>query len=214
MTHESMTIHKALAELKILDSRITDAMSSGGTFVKNKKHSADNIDGKSLDKVESAIRGKYDKITSLIARRKAIKKAVALSNAKTIVTVCGKEFTVAEAIEYKNSGILFEELLRNQMTKELNKADQTATMFNEDQLPDRCDNFIQSLYGSKDAKSNGAAALADRERFLEQNTLDVYDPLDVRKKVEELDEYISNFKAEVDAALSVSNALTVIEIEY
>jgi hypothetical protein len=53
-----------------------------------------------------------------------------------------------------------------------------------------------------------------RKTYIENNTYDLIDPLDVAKIMEALDAEINEFNAEVDAALSVSNALTVIEFEY
>ena len=53
-----------------------------------------------------------------------------------------------------------------------------------------------------------------RQTYIENNTYDLIDPLDITKVMEALDAEINEFNAEVDAALSVSNALTVIEFEY
>lgn len=44
MTKETMTVHKALAELKILDARIFNA-TSGKTFVASKKVSDKKVGG-------------------------------------------------------------------------------------------------------------------------------------------------------------------------
>lgn len=215
MTHETMTVHKALAELKILDSRIkSEIVLRNAPFVTTKKHSADKINGKTLQEVQEGIAARYNKIRDLIARRKAIKQAVALSNAQTTVEINGVTYTVSEAIEYKNTGIENEEMLLKVMKSDLDKAMVAVTDFNDVQLPTRTDNFIESLYGNKEIKVNGEAAIADREKFIEQNTMEVYDPINITDKVTALDDYISSFKAEVDAALSVSNALTVIEINY
>ena len=50
--------------------------------------------------------------------------------------------------------------------------------------------------------------------FKKNNEYTLIDPLKVADKMNALEEKISAFKAEVDAALSVSNATTTIEIEY
>ena len=49
-----------------------------------------------------------------------------------------------------------------------------------------------------------------RKTYIENNTYDLVDPLDVTQIMETLDAEINEFNAEVDAALSVSNALTFI----
>lgn len=91
---EKMTVHKALAELKLLDERIRKAISEGIYCIAN-KHSNDKIGGVLLDDYIKIMQGGYDKATDLISRRKAIKRAVVLSNAVTKVTVAGVEYTVA-----------------------------------------------------------------------------------------------------------------------
>lgn len=52
MTTETMTVHKALAELKVLDSRIGDAILSGD-FVITKKNNQDTVKGKTVEQFKS-----------------------------------------------------------------------------------------------------------------------------------------------------------------
>ena len=68
----------------------------------------------------------------------------------------------------------------------------------------------------KDAKMtvDSDAMKALRKTYIENNTYDLIDPLNVTKLIEDLSNEVDNFNIEVDAALSVSNAVTVIEIEY
>jgi hypothetical protein len=58
------------------------------------------------------------------------------------------------------------------------------------------------------------AMKALRKDYIANNTYDLIDPLGVAKLMEELTDEINEFETEVDAALSVSNAVTVIEFEY
>ena len=97
-TKEQMTVHKALAELKIIDSRIENAI-SGGTYVVANKHSNTKIHGVTIDEFKTQMKSDFQKVTDLIARRNAIKRAVVASNATTKVKVGNVEYTVAEAIE-------------------------------------------------------------------------------------------------------------------
>ena len=53
-----------------------------------------------------------------------------------------------------------------------------------------------------------------REDFITAQTIELVDPLNIRKAIAALEEQISTFLVEVDAALSVSNAITEIEIAY
>lgn len=100
MTTETMTIHKALCELKTLDSRIKKAI-EGSVFVFANKHSNAKVSGKTISAYSDEVKSAYQSACDLIARRDAIKRAVTLSNATTKVTIGGQEYTIAEAIEMK-----------------------------------------------------------------------------------------------------------------
>lgn len=114
MTTEKMTIHKALAELKTMDARIAKAIHET-PYVLAVKHSAEKINGMTVDNFKDKMRSGYQKATNLIARRDAMKRAVVLSNATTKVKIGDNEYTVAEAIEMKNHGMEFKSDLLRQM---------------------------------------------------------------------------------------------------
>ena len=213
MTTETMTIHKGLAELKILDGRIKKEIQNGSYCAAN-KHSNDKINGIPIEDFKKAVQGTYDKITDLINRRKAIKKAIVLSNAKTTVKIADVEYTVAEAIEMKNHGIEFESLLINAMDKQYQQAQAEVNRQNGNNLEERADQYVTAIYGQKEGKTNSADIDKVRKDFLEANSYEIVDPINVSEKVEALREKIDAFMAEVDSALSVSNALTEITIEY
>lgn len=212
-TVETMTIHKGLAELKILDGRIKKEIQNGLYCAAN-KHSNDKINGIPIDDFKKAVQGTYDKVTDLINRRKAIKKAVVLSNAKTTVKIADVEYTVAEAIEMKNHGIEFESLLINAMDNQYKMAQAEVNRQNGNNLEARADQYVTAIYGQKESKTNSADIDKVRKDFLEANSYEIVDPINVPEKVEALREKIDAFMAEVDSALSVSNALTEITIEY
>lgn len=94
MTTEKMTIYKALAELKIIDSRIEKAITNG-TFCLANKHSDEKEKGVPLKECERSMQGDYDKSTDLINSRNAIKRAVVLSNAVTTANVGSDTYTIA-----------------------------------------------------------------------------------------------------------------------
>lgn len=213
MTTETMTVHKALAELKLLDSRIEKAIADGVYCVAN-KHSNDKIVGVPLDDYIKIMQGGYDKATDLINRRKAIKRAVVLSNAVTKVSVSGNEYTVAEAIEMKNHGVEFEKLLMNTMNTQYRNAQMQIKQENGKDLEQRAEQYVTAIYGQKEGKTNTADIEKVKKDFIESNTYVLVDPLHVLDKIEDLEKKINDFMAEVDSALSVSNALTEITIEY
>ena len=150
MTTEKMTVHKALAELKIIDDRIISAINDGTYCIAN-KHSNDKIKGVSVEEYKGVMQGYYDKAIDLIKRRNAIKRAVVLSNATTKLSVNGEEYTRAEAIEMKNHGVEFDEMMLEALKKQYNKAQAEILKQNGDDLEKRADEYVIGLnlhYGS------------------------------------------------------------------
>lgn len=213
MTTETMSVHKGLAELKILDGRIKKEIQNGSYCAAN-KHSNDKINGIPIDDFKKAAQGTYDKVTDLINRRKAIKKAIVLSNAKTTVKIADVEYTVAEAIEMKNHGIEFEAMLIYAMDNQYKLAQAEVNRQNGSDLEKRADQYVTAIYGQKEGKTASADIEKVRKDFLEANSFEVVDPINIPEKLEELNRKMDAFLAEVDSALSVSNALTEITIEY
>lgn len=213
MTTETMTVHKALAELKLLDSRIEKAITEGVYCVAN-KHSNDKIGGVPLDDYIKIMQGGYDKATDLINRQVAIKRAVTLSNAVTKVEISGAEYTRAEAIWMKNHGMEFCKTLMNAMQKHYEKAQMKINLENGSGLEERAEQYVTAIYGQKEGKTNTADIEKVKADFLKSNQYELVDPLRVLDKIEDLEKKINDFMAEVDSALSVSNALTEITIEY
>lgn len=217
MTTEKMTVHKALAELKTIDSRINSAIAEGSYVVAN-KHSNEKIGGKTISDYKEHMKASHQKVCDLIARRNAIKRAVVLSNAITKVKVGNDELTVAEAIEMKNHGMEFKANYLRAVAYQNQVAQNELTRNSGEAIEKRAEQYVLSVIQAqpKDAKmtvdSDSMQAL--RKDYIKNNTYDLIDPLNVNKIIEELTDEINEFNTEVDAALSVSNALTVIEIEY
>lgn len=213
MTQETMTVHKALAELKVIGDRITNAINSG-IFVRANKHSNEKINGVSVDEFKKQIQGAWDKVSDLIKRRNAIKRAVVLSNATTKVTVAGIEYTVAEAIEMKNSGMQYKKDLMAFLNKQYVEAIRITEKENGETLQQKAENYVVGLYGSKEGKTNIDEIEKTRKDFILNNTFELVDPIKVKDKIDLLEKEISEFESEIDAALSCSNSLTEIEINY
>lgn len=217
MNSERMTIHKALSELKIIDDRITKAIYAG-TYVLANKHSNNKIHGMTVDKFKNDMKADFQKVYDLIARRNAIKRAVVASNAVTKVKIGGKEMTVATAIESKNHGMELKEVFKSYLERQYTAAKQELDKNSGDLLEKRAENYVLSVIQAqpKDSKMTVDSDVMKnlRAQYIKDNAYDIIDPIDVKKVIEDLDNEISSFMTEVDAALSVSNALTVIDIEY
>ena len=217
MTNERMTVHKALAELKIIDDRINNAIVSG-TYVIANKHSNTKIHGMTIDDFKTSMKSDFQKVSDLIARRNAIKRTVVASNAVTKVKVGDVEYTVAEAIEMKNHGMEFKNTLKMYIERQYTNAKNEFDKNSGDSLERRAENYVLSVIQAqpKDSKMavDSDAMKNLRAQYIKDNTYDIIDPIGVKDVIEKLDNEISGFITEVDAALSVSNALTVLDIEY
>ena len=213
MTKETMTIHKALIELKTLDSRISKEIGAAN-FVITNKHSNKKVNGVTVEQFEQHMKEGYQKVTDLIKRRNAIKKAVVLSNAVTKVTIGGQEYTVAEAIEMKNHGMEHKQFLLSEIERDFAKAKREIEVCNGNELEKKADVYVATLYGSSDMKNLADDVQKVRKDFIEAQTYELVDPIGVEKVIESLKTEIDTFMVDVDSTLSVSNALTTIEISY
>lgn len=217
MTQEKMTVHKALAELKNMDDRISKAIRST-TYVLAVKHSAEKINGVKVKDFKDQMQSGYQKVTDLIKRRDAMKRAVVLSNATTKVKIGDKDLTITEAIEAKNHGMEFKSELLRVMSSAYTNAQNELARNGGEALEKRAEQYVLAVIAAqpKDSKMSvdSDAMKTLRQTYIENNTYDLVDPMDIAKLMEALDAEINEFNAEVDAALSCSNALTVIEFEY
>lgn len=217
MTKENMTVHKALAELKIIDDRINNAITSG-TYVIANKHSNQKIHGMTIDEFRTQMKADFQKVSDLIARRNAIKRAVVASNAVTKVKVGDTEYTVAEAIEMKNHGMEFKEYFMRAISSQYVRAKNELDLNSGDPLEKRAEQYVLSVIQAqpKDSKMavDSDAMKNLRTQYIKDNQYDIIDPIGVKDVIDGLDTEVSEFLTEVDAALSVSNAITVLDIEY
>lgn len=212
MTKEVMNVHRALAELKIIDSRIKGKILVLTTAVANKANNK-KINGESIETFIQQQKEAYQSVVDLIKRRNAIKRAVVLSNAKTMVNIGGVEYTVAEAIEMKNSGIRLQRELLDRLdrvyTAAVNKCNSENTRAN-----DLADEFAKSAVGGEKNTVKTEEYESQRKAYLANNTWSIVDAIYTPGEIKSLEQHINDFMLDVDAVLSSSNANTEIEIEY
>lgn len=214
MITETMTIHEALAVVKVLDSKITDKMNST-SFVAAKKAGVKKVNNVDVAEYVSRANSTYQAIIDLINRRKALKNAISMSNASTKVVIGGVEYTVAEAIEMKREGISNYALLINILSNQMANAERSIVMRNEE-LERSADAYINSLYGQKEKMTLDMAetAAAARKTYIDMNSLEIVSMDNIYDNIVKLRDKMDAFSSEVDSKLSISNALTTITIEY
>lgn len=210
MNKETMNIHKALCELKILDDRINRAVDDcryvGVTKIVSKR-----VGSQTVEAFSESVKDGYKSAMDLIKRRQAIKTAVVKSNATTTVVIGGNTYTIAEAIEMKNHGLDGEKRMLRYMVSRLAEAEALINRTRSD-LESRADAFIRDQTGSKESKTEDLLKM--RQDYIAMQDVELVDPLHIREIIKTLDEKINTFMSEVDSALQTSNANTEITIEY
>lgn len=205
-----MLVTKALNELKLLDSRITDEI-VGSSFVVATKQSEKNINpGYTKDDFKKDAIASFDSINDLIARREKIKAAIVESNAHTTVEIGGITYTVAQAIDTKHS-IAYRKKLLSAMTSQYTTALTKMEKANE-KVQANIDRLIETAYGkeSKNIKETDYETIA--RPYRESNEVALVDPLNVYDRMQEMRIFIQTFESEVDSVLQVSNCTTVIDV--
>ena len=79
------------------------------------------------------------------------------------------------------------------------------------QLEATAENMRLSILG-KDSKTKDDKPLAVVGAYVSENTAELVDPLDVRKKLDEIKERRERLLSELDTQIKVSNATTFVEI--
>ena len=198
---EKLTITEALAKTKLVDKKINKKIQTG-KFVGRQK--GDKI----LDGFEPNVaKEDLQSIEDLIANRFKLKNAIHESNQKTKLTIAGKEYTVSEAIEFKEV-ILYKTNLLSKLKYQLESIRDDINFENE-KVQARLDEQISKLF---EKPSSTREVEIFSKSFLKANEHSLVDPIEIDKKIKEYEEEIDNFLNEVDFRLSTSNSLTFIEI--
>lgn len=204
-----ISITRALKELTLLEKRITDSISNS-TFVSYaKKSSVKILNTYTRDDFNALAISNYDSINKLIDRRVEIKSKIVESNANTVVTIGGKEYTVASAIEAKTL-IKFKKQLLSKLEQQYRNAVHIVSMENE-KVDEKIYNMIKEA-GSDDNQSKDLSEDSYITKYKNTNEYDLVNPIKIQEKIEVLKKEIEDFESEVDFVLSESNAITKITI--
>ncbi|MCU0391887.1 MAG: hypothetical protein MUE81_12275 [Thermoflexibacter sp.] len=204
-----ISIHRALAELKLIDSKVAK-------LVKEIEPLGVKQKGKLINRIydeetfSQNAQSKFQSINDLITQKVKIKSAIVEANAKTIVKIAGKEMSIADAITYKSVMSYKKTLTEDLKTKYARvKADmESKNLLVEQNLQ----KVLEATFGKDNVKINKEDLESVRKPFLESNEWLLIDPLKIENTIEKLEKEISEFESEVDAVLSEANAITLIEI--
>jgi len=206
MTSRGITITRALVELKTLEDRIKKA--SDFEFVRVSYPDKGSNPGGD-EQFKTNCQRTFQSISDLIKYRASLKGAIVRSNAETKVSIADVEYTVAEAIERKNS-IKYEKSfiasLKTQLRNAIHQRDAHNTSADS-----RLERMLTAELG-KDKRTDPEIIRSLTEGYRKANMAVLNDPLDLAIVIEKMEESISTFEAEVDITLSESNSRTTITV--
>lgn len=204
-----MTIHRALAELKLIDAKITKLISEAdpcGIYQKGKMIDNHIPEEEFKRRAQSG----YDSVLDLISRKSQIKSSIVQANASTVVKIAGKEMTISEAIHAKGS-IVFKKQFIDILKRKLAAA--VAALNKQNEVVNKNVQAIIEVTFSKDnVKVDKNDIDAVRKPYMESNEFHLANPLEIEKKIADLEKEVQDFEMEVDATLSEINATTFIEV--
>jgi len=203
-----ITIHRALAELKLIDAKIEKGINEiypTGIFQKGRK--IDNWI--SEDEFKKNAQSQYDSVTDLINRKVKIKSAIVNANCVTKIKVGERDMTIADAINFKRV-IEMKKKLVNEMKRKHMVAVGNMNKNNEI-VQKNVETLLANALGKDNVKTSKEDVDAISKPYLDNNIFSLFNPLETEKKVEALEKEINEFESEVDACLSEANATTFIE---
>lgn len=209
MEKQKMTIHRALAELKTIDSKIEKAITQieptgiyqDGKLVNNFYKRED---------FEKDAKAKLQSVNDLIDRKNKIKTAIVKANGITQVKINNHEMTIADAINFKQVIEFKRKLI---LTLELkHKSAKANAEQNNNKVDENALRLAEAALQKDNVKINDGDAVAITEPYLKKNRFHLLDPLNVEQLINALEQEVEDFESEVDAVLSEINAITLIEI--
>lgn len=209
METNEMTVHRALAELKLIDNKIEKHIES--IMPTSYKQGDGLIAGifKQED-FDKAAQGHYDSVIALLERKVKIKAAIVKSNSNTQIKVGETTMSVADAIANKSMIALKKNFISQLKAKHKNAV--ASVNKNNEVINNNLQKLLEMTLGKDNVKAENTDVDAIMTPYLKNNKVILIDPLGVDKKVEQLEKEIAEFEMNVDVVLSESNAVTKITI--
>lgn len=202
----SISIARALVELKTLDSRINKLTSQTQWIIYKTKNKNSNYVEEDFKKTTQS---EFQSLNDLITRRDNLKNAIMKSNSVVEVELGGVKMTVSQAIEYKKT-IQYKKALLDTLKRQ---RQHTTVEYesHKQRVQNKIDENIKVICG-KDSKPDEAVIKSVSEGITKGDPIEIFDPLCIDKVIKELETSIEDFTANVDYVLSESNALTTITV--
>ena len=211
-----LTLTEALVKLKLYDKKIEkkyQTLSIGKIIdIQKGKNSKLLYSDLEMDNFKNEAKSYIDSIKQLIKNRAILKSKIVEANAKTKVIIANKEYSIAEAIERKNSIECDKELVRT-LSDILENAKSKVLNHNQ-MVENEVDEMIKAQLENENKSQKNISKETEtlREMLLSNKEYRLINPLNLEKIIDELNTEIEEFESEVDVKLSIINSNTFIEI--
>ena len=208
-----ISVTRGLVQLKRLEEKIQRDIRMISEFVTVNKVQEKNVLNGTMTKKQynEYVQTKWQSLMDKISLRQEIKDEIVKSNANTVVTIAGKKYTIAQAIEKKNNIEKFEKPISAMLNGAYAKALNSVEMKNNEVVENAERNFFGR--GEERRKNESNKDLLDAmEIYINSRKFEIIDPLNIKKLKEEFETGILDFIAEVDQVLTESNSTTMIQI--
>lgn len=213
MPTETISLTRALAEVKTLEDRIQKAI-LGAKFIDVVQGSAETpVDRafRSKEELAARIKGDFQSIEALAARRAAMKAAITKANVVTHVMVGERTLTIADAVALKQALFIHQMLLEAMKQSQLQGTRQVELLAK--QLDEKIERLVQNSFQnvSKVSEEQFQSVRKPQAEAFEPKLLD---PLSLNDKIQALESQLDEIQLNLDFALSEVNARTDVEISY
>ena len=220
MMEKKMLVTQALDQRDLLVKKICDKIRKA-SFTETKKHNEEKVMERRVTQkeFEKEARSSYQQIIDLIHWYDKVDQAILRSNAETIIETSYGTMSIANALALRSrlncsnaydSDSNFEGNLMMKLQEELNEKIRVMEQKNKG-LQNMAETMRLSILG-KDTKTKDETPLKVVDVYVQENTTELIDPLNVRKKIDELNERRETILNELDTKIKVSNATTFVEI--
>ena len=220
MMEKKMLVTQALDQRDLLVKKICDKIRKA-SFTETKKHNEEKVMERRVTQkeFEKEARSSYQQIIDLIHWYDKVDQAILRSNAETIIETSYGAMSIANALALRSrlncsnaydSDSNFEGNLMMKLQEELNEKIRVMEQKNKG-LQNTAETMRLSILG-KDTKPKDETPLKVVGVYVQENTTELIDPLNVRKKINELNERRETILNELDTKIKVSNATTFVEI--
>lgn len=214
-----LSITRALAKISSLDAKLSGPFIFEVPLVGvavgegEKEHVHDSVENPA--ELSKRITAHYQRIQAFVQLRQKLKALVVESNAKTVVSIGGKEMSVAAALEFRKV-IEQRQTLLSHMQKSYTDASKVVRNLSTqlDAAVKACrQNWMASV--KADATNVETSALIESlvASELENGTPKLVDPLNIAEKIRQVSEEIQRYVTEVNFVLNESNASTKITLD-